>query len=189
MSKLLAILLMVFSLSGCVATALVVGATAGGAVVYDQRSIKTQALDRNAASAINNRFAEDRYFRNQTHVSAAVLNRVALLVGQVPNEELKDRAYQIATSTRHIDRVYNQITIGPPLPFSAQSHDSWITTSVKTQMLATKNLSSTQIKVVTEDGVVYLMGLVSRSQAELATDVARGVSGVRKVVKIFQYAV
>ena len=74
-----------------------------------------------------------------------------------------------------------------PVAFSSRVHDSWITGQVKAKMLDTENLKAPHIKVVTENSVVYLMGLVSRAQADLATDAARHVSGVQRVVRMFEY--
>ena len=84
-----------------------------------------------------------------------------------------------------MSRVYNEITIRKPISLWQRSQDAWITTKVKTEMLAKKDLHSTQIKVVTENSVVYLMGMLTPQQAELATDVARRIDGVREVVKEF----
>lgn len=187
MKKIFFLLLTVLSLSGCIPVALVVGATAGGAVVYDKRDIKTQAFDRNATSAASSRLNEDAYLKGQAHLDVAVFNRTALIVGQVTNPDSKDRAYQLVSTIKGIHQVYNQITIEPAISRSARANDAWITTQVKTAMLATKNLQSTQIKVVTENHVVYLMGVVSHEQADLATEVARDIAGVEKVVKVFQY--
>jgi osmotically-inducible protein OsmY len=86
-----------------------------------------------------------------------------------------------------VTHVYNELTIAAPSSLVSRSSDSYITTKVKTQLFADKNVSGIQFKVVTEKGVVYLMGIVSRAEAEIATDIARQTGGVQKVVKLFQY--
>ena len=191
MKRIITLLISVVALSmtlvGCIPAALVIGATAGGSFIYSKRDIQTMASDKQAAITASTKIAEDLYLRRQTHILVTVFNRTALLAGQTYSQELKDRAGQIVSSVKNIDRVYNEITIAPPGSITQRSKDMWITTSVKTALLSTKDVESTQIKVVTEQGVVYLMGLVTRTQADLATDVTRHVSGVRKVVKIFQY--
>ena len=92
-----------------------------------------------------------------------------LLVGQAQSEELRERAYDDVRVLKGIKRVYNQIEVSPILTTWDQSGDAWITSKVKTAMLAKPGLSSSQIKVVTENKVVYLMGLVTPNQARLAT--------------------
>ena len=86
-----------------------------------------------------------------------------------------------------VTKVYNEIAVKGPTSSLSRASDSWITTKIKTQMLATKGLQSGSIKVVTENGAVYLMGMVSREQADTSVNIARQVTGVQKVVKIFQY--
>jgi len=184
----LPIVLSMFSLSACVPVLLVAaGATLGGAVVYDKRSVTTMAEDRDAASRLLKQISEEPELKSQTHIIISTFNHVLLLAGQATTEEQRNRVYQMASSVPHLKRIYNEITIEPPTSGSVQAEDSWITTKVKSKMLAEKGLSSTEIKVVTENSVVYLMGLVTHKQADLAATVASSVSGVSKVVRIFEY--
>src|SRR5262249_27678907 len=96
-------------------------------------------------------------------------------------------AYNLVNNIPHIKRIYNEVVITQPTSNMVRSKDTWITTKVVTKMLAEKGLRSTQIKVVTENSVVYLMGLVTHSQGNLAAVVASQVSGVTQVVKLFEY--
>lgn len=185
--KALILLALLMPLSGCIPIALVVGATAGGAVLYNQRSLKTQLQDRDAAQRAQDYINEDPELKNRSHISVAVYNHVALMVGQAQTPTLRDRAYQLVQREKNISRIYNEVQIAGATSLLQRSNDGWITTKVKTAMVAERGLKSSDIKIVTENGVVYLMGLVSQQQAKLATNVARRVAGVRKVVKVFQY--
>ncbi|CZR29798.1 outer membrane lipoprotein [Legionella pneumophila] len=112
---------------------------------------------------------------------------MVLLVGQTPAASLRVLAERIAQNAPGVKRVYDEITVDNPIPLTQRTKDSWITSQVRSNMLTKKGLESGSIRIVTENGVVYLMGIVSDEQALLAVDVARRVAGVRKVVKIFQY--
>jgi osmotically-inducible protein OsmY len=190
MKKLIILLIMTIPLLGCVAAvpvAIVAGATAGGAVIYDKRSFKTMSKDQNARNYAQSWLDSDPLLKGHSHISISVFNHIALLVGQAQTPEIRDRAYQIVSRVKNIKRIYNEITITQPISALQRTNDTWITTKVKTAMLAKSGLHSTNLKVVTEDKVVYLMGFVSRKQAALASDTARRISGVTKVVKVFEY--
>ena len=115
------------------------------------------------------------------------LNGIVLLAGQVPTEALKIKASEVAQSLRRVRRVHNELSIGGPISMVARTNDSWLTSKVKTRLLASETTQGLKIKVLTEDGVVYLMGQISRDQADSATAVASKVYGVQKIVKVFEY--
>lgn len=175
------------TLQGCF---FVAGAAAGAAaiaVVYDHRNFQKILQDTEIANKISERIRKVPELRNESHIEVTVFNHVVLLSGETPNPAWKQQAEEIAKSVQDVARVYNQITIQGPTSSLTRTSDSWITTKIKTEMLATEDLKSGSIKVVTENGVVYLMGIVNHEQAETSVDIARQVSGVQKVVKIFQY--
>ncbi|RDI44760.1 BON domain-containing protein [Aquicella lusitana] len=187
MKKFMAIIVLAFSLQGCI---FVAGAAAGAAaiaIVYDHRTIENTLQDTRIANKIADKINKVPALRDESHIEVTVFNRVVLLTGETPNPAWRQQAEDIAKSDPEISRVYNQITIQGPTSTLTRTSDSWITTKIKGQMLATEDLKSSSIKVVTENGVVYLMGIVNRQQADIAVDIARQVSGVQKVVKIFQY--
>ena len=191
MKKCLVLLAMVLPLCGCmvaVPVALVAGATAGGAVIYDKRGFTTMNEDHNAHAYAQRWLNDDPMIKKTgSHISVAVFNHVALLVGQAQTAEVRSRAYQIVSKVKGIKRIYNEITIGKSTSRMQRTSDAWITTKVRTAMLAKSGLNSTNLKVTTENNVVYLMGVVTRKQATLAAEVARRISGVTKVVKVFEY--
>lgn len=175
-------------LQGCF---FVAGAAAGAAaiaVVYDHRTISNTLHDTQIANKIVDRIRTVPGMRADSHIEVTVFNRIVLLTGETPTREWREQAEELAKSVRGVKRVYNQITIEGPTSTLTRTSDSWITTKIKSVMLATENLKSSSIKVVTENGIVYLMGIVTREQADIAVDIARQVSGVQKVVKIFQYS-
>lgn len=149
-----------------------------GAVVEDQ-SIETKVL-------VNLKKLEPEL--KKANIDAISHNGVVLLVGQVGSESLKARATQITSdSSSKIKRIHNELEVAGKTSLLSRSNDSWIATKVRTLMLANSSIPSGQIRVVTENGIVYLMGIVSQADGDLATDLARNVSGVTRVVKVFEY--
>jgi osmotically-inducible protein OsmY len=178
--------LMCSLLAGCVAV-VAVGA-AGGMAVYDRRSVVMMERDARIFYAVNKAIVSDPRFRDSRIVISSY-NQVVLLAGQTPIASLRAAAEQIAHSTPQVRRVYDEVTVDYPLSLSKQSKDTWITGQVRSKMLTQKGLESGSIHIVTEHGVVYLMGIATQEQANLAVNVARQVNGVSKVVKVFQYIV
>lgn len=174
----------VLLLAGCVAAALV--STAAGVIVYDGRGLRMIERDARIFYLVNSSIANDPRFRS-SHIVVTSFNQIVLLAGQTPAASLKVLAEKIAVRTPHVSRVYNQMTIGQPTSFTVRAKDAWITSELRSQMLARKGLESGSIRVVTEAGIVYLMGIVSREQANIAVEVARQIHGVARVVKVFQY--
>lgn len=172
--------------TGCVPAAFVAGASIG-LVVYDQRSPKTIVVDKNIALVVQERLNADRELRTSGHVTVAMFNGVMLLIGQTPTEELRGRAEDIARQHVGAKLIYNEISIGLPVSDGVRNHDVWITAKVRSSLMVTHGLNSSTIKVVTEDGVVYLMGMTTKQQGEIAAAKAQKVSGVKKVVKLFEY--
>lgn len=185
MKRVICLLLASNILAGCVG-AFLAGAAAGGLIVYDRRSIATAATDQKIRHRLIRTIARDPAFQN-SHIVVSSFNRVVLLAGQTPLASVRAQADRIAHATPDVKRVFNEIEIASPSSSMTRSSDSWITTKVKSKMLTTSGLHSSQIKVVTENGTVFLMGEVTQAQASLAVDVARRVGGVQKIVKVFSY--
>ena len=165
-------------LSGCIPVIIAaVGATAGGAIIYDKRSSAVILQDQDISNQALAQLNADPALKGSGRVAVATFNRVVLMVGQVETEEERQAAYADVKRVHGVRRIYNQVEISPELTGWDQSGDAWITSKVKTAMMAKPGLSSSQIKVVTENKVVYLMGLVSPNQARVATEVTQTVSG------------
>lgn len=121
------------------------------------------------------------------HISVTSYNGVVLLTGQVADSQLREKAAHVVGELKKVRQVHNELQIQGKTSLLARSNDTWLSSKVKTRLLADGDISGARIKVVTEDGVVYLMGLLSRIEAEKAADVARSTSGVQKVVRVFEY--
>ena len=149
-----------------------------GAVVEDE-VIETKI-------AVNMRSQEPRL--RQANIDVVSYNGVVLLVGQVESNELKARATEIASQASvKIKRIHNEIEVTGKTSLLSKSNDAWIATKIRTLMLTEKDVPSDQVRVITENGSVYLMGLISQVEGENAANLARNVSGVNRVVKVFEY--
>lgn len=122
-----------------------------------------------------------------SNVAVSSHNGNVLMVGQVPNEEAKSMAEQEVLKLKKVRRVYNELEVAGPTSLLTRSGDAWVTAKVKSQLLASEHVRGLNIKVVTENGVTYLMGLVTKLEAEEATEITRNVGGVTQVVKLFEY--
>lgn len=187
MKKLLFLIAIALSLQGCIFVAGAAAGAAGVAVVYDHRKLEKILLDEKIAKDAATKLRSDEEIHENAHIEVTCFNQVVLLTGEATNSGLRQKAEDIVRTVPDIKRIYNQVLIKGPSSSLTQASDSWITAKIKTQMLATKGLQSGTIKVVTENGTVYLMGIVNKDQAEIAVDIARQVRGVQRVMKIFQY--
>ena len=183
---LLMLLCLMPSLSGCALVA-VGGAATAAAVAIDRRTPGTQLEDQTIEVKAGQALNADKELNDQAHLNVTSYNTVVLLTGETPTDAMRQKALELVKSVEKVTHVYNEITIAAPSSLVARSSDSYITTKVKTKFFANKQLTGIEIKVVTEKGVVYLMGLVTHAEAEIATDIARQTGGVQKVVKLFQY--
>lgn len=120
------------------------------------------------------------------HINIDSFNGLVLLTGQVPNEQLRNLAGDTVGKINSVRQVHNELTSGTPTDFQARSKDSWITTKIKTKLVAS-SIQSRRILIVTEAQTVFLMGLVSRYEADRITNVAKNTDGVKQVVKVFEY--
>ncbi|WP_434776932.1 BON domain-containing protein [Neisseria sp. Ec49-e6-T10] len=178
-------------LSGC--PALLIGGAVGGAKVgFDRRSTGAQtddnAIDLKVAGQINNKINETRTSdAPKASVTVVTYNRASLLLGMVQNEEEQQIAERIVRAQPNVRRVYNQITISPDgRSFGNMSRDSWITSKVRTTILGAKGVSPNHVKVVTYNGVTYVMGILTPEEQAAATAAISQTSGVQKVVTLFE---
>jgi osmotically-inducible protein OsmY len=173
-------------LFACAAVAVGGAAAAGGAVV-DRRTtgtlVEDQTIEIKAIKAIHN----DAELNEQAHMNITSYNTIVLITGETPTDAMRQRTMELVKAVDKVTHVYNELTIAAPSSITSRGSDSIITTKVKTKMFADKKVSGIQFKVITEKGIVYLMGIVSRAEAEIATEIARQTGGVQKVVKLFQY--
>lgn len=151
---------------------------------------------RTAGTLIDDEVIENKILINFTkgsselknsHINVVSFNENVLLVGQVPNEAVKAEAEQIAKATRDVETVHNELQIAGPTSLIIRSNDTYLTSRAKVNLLASQNANGIRVKVITENGTVYLMGLVKRHEAQAAVDEIVNIAGVRKIVKVFEY--
>ena len=172
------------SVTGCVP--LVVGGAVAGAVASnDRRTLGAQTEDK--AIAIKADLRLPKITGPDVHINVNSFNRMVLLTGEVKDEAMKATVEREVKAIDAVASVVNELTIAGPASYTSRSNDALITTKVKASLIEMKTISAISFKVVTERGVVYLMGRVTQREGQVAADVARNVSGVAKVVKVFEY--
>jgi osmotically-inducible protein OsmY len=124
---------------------------------------------------------------NNSHIVVTSFNGIVLLAGQTPRADLKQLAEQTAAAVQKVKKVNNELQVIAPSSMLARSSDAWLTSKIKTEMLTDSAIPGSRIKVVTENGIVYLLGLLTQQEATRATNLVQGVSGVQKIVKLFEY--
>lgn len=179
------ILCAVLSISGC-AGLFIAGAATTANIVTDTRSTKQIWQDNNIefeVAAIGNKAP----FKGKVRVVASSYNGTVVLMGQAPTQEWNIELERRAREVEGVKNVHNQIKLKEPLTVTQISNDSWITTKVKSSLLTDSELNGIKVKVITEDREVFLFGYVTPAQGERATEIARNISGVKQVIKGFQY--
>lgn len=122
-----------------------------------------------------------------SHIVVTSYNGIVLLAGQTPRADLKALAEKEASGVQRVKKVNNELQVMAPSSFLARNNDAWLTTKIKSQMLTDSAIPGSRIKVVTENGIVFLLGLVTQQEATRATNLVQSVSGVQKIVKLFEY--
>jgi osmotically-inducible protein OsmY len=176
LARLTALILCVPLLGGCVGAA-VVGAGAGALMIVDRRAsevyIADQGLELRTASRISEKYGD------KVHVNVTSYNRMLLLTGEVPTAEIK-------ADVDDVKSISNELAIAGPSSFGVRSNDSYITSKVKARFIDANKFSANVVKVVTEAGVVFLLGIVTQAEADAAVEIARTTGGVLKVVRVFE---
>ncbi len=175
-------------LQGCVGALIVGSAAVATKTTTDPRTVGTQVDDSTLEARVNNTLSNDTALKNQARITATVYQGKVLLTGQSPDDELVKRAKNIASGVENVTAIYNEIRKGTPIDFTTVSSDTWITTKVRSQLLTNDSVKSSHVKVVTENGEVFLLGLVSEQEGQSAAQVASKVNGVKRVITAFTYA-
>ncbi|MDC0609270.1 BON domain-containing protein [Vibrio sp.] len=182
---LLITLSLVLMLSGCVGL-FIAGSAATVNYVTDPRTTQ-QIWDDNYIESEITGVVKKPPYRGKTRIIASSFRGSVILMGQAPDEELLQSLENDVRQIKGVKDVYDQVRIKEPLTTLAIGEDSVITTKVKTKLLTDHELSGVKIKVITEDKEVFLLGYVTHKHADKATEIARNVSGVKKVIRAFQY--
>jgi osmotically-inducible protein OsmY len=173
------------ALQGCI-TAAAVGAGTVALMAEDRRTTGTYVEDESIEWKVLARVNSD--FKS-AHVNGTSYNRRVLLTGQAPTEEAKKAIEAAVKSIPEVALVVNELAVGGNTSMASRGSDSIITSNVKTRMVGNGKFSTNHVKVVTEDGVVYLMGMLTQAEGDAAVDIARSTAGVQRVVKAFEYVV
>jgi osmotically-inducible protein OsmY len=171
--------------SGCVPVAAVGVGAATVLSVEDRRTTGTQVEDEGIELRASNRISER--FSDKVHINITSYNRNVLMTGEAPNEQTRAELEKLVTGVPSVRGVTNDVQVGGNTSLTSRANDAGITGKVKARFLDAGKFSPVHVKVVTENGVVYLLGLVTQAEADAAVEVARTTGGVRKVVKVFEY--
>ncbi|SUP87651.1 hemolysin [Yersinia pseudotuberculosis] len=172
-------------LQGCVGAVVVGSAAVATKTATDPRTIGTQVDDGTLEARVVNALSKDKEIKSQTRFVVTAYQGKVLLTGQTPSAELSNRAKQIASGVDGATEVYNEMRLGKPVDLSTASMDTWITTKVRSQLLTSDSVKSSNVKVTTENGEVFLLGLVTQQEAQSAAQIASKVSGVKHVTTTF----
>ena len=170
-------------ISGCFGVA-VVGVGAGALLLGDRRASETYVTDEGIELRANNRLREN--YGSKEHINVTSYNRMVLLTGEVSSPEIKTSVEKLISGVPNVKSISNELTIAGSSSFGGRSNDTYLTSKVKARFVDAQQFSAQHVKVVTEAGVVFLLGLVTQTEADAAVDIARTTGGVQKVVRVFE---
>ena len=171
------------ALSGCFPAA-VVGAGAGVLMITDRRIAESYLADEGIEMRAQNRIGEK--FGSQTHVNVTSYNRMVLLTGEAPDAATKAEVEKAVSGVPNVKSISNELLVAGASSLSGRSNDTYITSKVKARFVEYNKFAANKVKVVTEWGTVFLLGLVTQREADDAVDIARTTGGVQKVVRLFE---
>ncbi|OCQ52368.1 Osmotically-inducible protein Y precursor [Photorhabdus australis subsp. thailandensis] len=174
-------------LQGCIGAAVIGSAAVATKTATDPRTIGQQVDDGTLEARVSNALNEDKQLKEQTRIITTAYQGKVLLTGQSPDSSLSDRAKQIASRVNGAQVIYNEIRQGKPVELGTASKDTWITTKVRSKILASDSVKSSNIKVVTENSEVFLLGILTKQEGNAAAKIASETDGVKRVTTAFTY--
>jgi osmotically-inducible protein OsmY len=173
-------------LAGC---ATVTGVTHQGTIDenYGKRTVGTQVEDQNIETKIGHNLRRTDARLGDARINVDTYNGVVLLTGQVPSQELKEKASEVAREVRNVREVHNELSVAANLPASQRLSDTWLNTRIRTNLAANDRIDSGRIRVITENASVYLMGIVTRAEGDRIVEAVSNVGGMQRIVKVFDY--
>ena len=174
-------------MQGCAPVAVTGATTAVSTMVADRRTTGTIIEDEAIENKLRLALWDRKELNKRVHVNVTSYNTWVLVTGEAPAEEDRQAVIDLVKNVEKVTRVFDEITIAAPSSLLSRSADGVVTAKIKTKLIAEQDLSTLHIKVVTENGVTFLMGLVSEEEGAIATEIARRTGGVQKVVKLFEY--
>ncbi len=186
---LLTLLIGVTQLSGCITTAVVGGAAVGSQIAVDRRTSGIYIEDENIEIKASNRLRQQLDENSKVNVTS--FNGIVLLAGEAVSAEDKAKAETVVKTIPHIRTIHNEVEIMDKASLRQHSSDTYLTSKIKAifvkDYVSNQRFNPSHVKIVSEHDIVYLMGLVTKDEAEAATQLARNAEGVKKVVKLFEY--
>lgn len=173
-------------LQACV-PAVVGGAAVGAGAAHDRRTLGAIIDDENIELKAAAKIGLDADLKNLVHVNVTSMNGIVLLTGEAATSEARDLILNHVRGINGVRRITNELRIAEPSSFGSRSKDSLITSAVKSRFVVDRNIDPTRVKVVTEASVVYLLGLVTQAEGDLAAERAANIDGVERIVKVFEY--
>ncbi len=162
-------------------------AATGAQAAYNHHSIKKSLDDRYITYQAYQKAFHDTHQFDKSNISIDTFNRQVLLTGQIPTKKQRQDLENVVKSIPNVEKIYNLTSISTPSSSLIRISDTWITTKIKSRLISMADIDPSQIKVITENGTVYMMGIIMPEQAEIAVDIASSTDGVQNVVKIFKY--
>ena len=184
--KLFALIVITQVLGGCAAAAVGAGAAGAAALAADRRTAGTMIDDQAIELKAKEKFAADQEIQKQANINIVSFNGQVLLTGEAPSEAIRSRAVSLVQPLDKVKNVHNYVTIGTPTPMETRTNDAVITSKVKSKLVADEGSAGFHTKVVTENGVVYLMGIATPEEVSEAVTATQQVEGVQKVVELFE---
>ncbi|AFJ02051.1 21 kDa hemolysin precursor [Methylophaga frappieri] len=185
--KLIGLTVILAVLQGCAAAVVGGGAATGAAVAVDRRTTGAMIDDQGIEFKASSEIYKNKDIHDQSHINVTSFNGVVLVTGETPSAALKKSVTNIIQDIPRVRKVYNELAILAPSAVASRTSDTWITSKVKSKLLADKTTKGLNTKVVTERGIVYLMGKIKRNESDNVVRVVRSTGGVQKVVKVFEY--
>jgi len=185
---LIALAALISQLMGC-ATAVVGGAATGAAVVHDRRTAPTMLEDQAVEIKALKLLLDHPEISEYSNISITSYNLKVLLSGEADTQEISDRFAELVSNIQRVERVHNEVVVGPSGTLLDQTNDVYLTSKIKLELLSVdfKGFDPTRVKVVTSQGSVFLMGIIKEEEARQAVEKVRFVTGVKRVVKVFEY--
>lgn len=186
LTKAAGLLMLLAALNGC-AVATVVAVTAGATMIADRRTFSKQIDDQSIEFIAQKELGKQEALTKNTNLHVVSMNGIVLIAGQAPNTYLRDVAIKAIQDVPNIVTIYNQIRISSNTGITTKSTDTWLTSRVKSALLADAGVNAADFKVFTENSEVFLLGLVTEDEANIAVEIARNIDGVSRVFKAFEY--
>ncbi|WP_148254662.1 BON domain-containing protein [Aidingimonas lacisalsi] len=154
---------------------------------YGKRTVGSQVEDESIETKTEVNLSKTDARFDDARVNVDSYNGIVLLTGQVPSQELKDKALEIAEAVRNVRKVHNELSVSANLPVGQRISDGWLSTRIRTDLATNESIDASRIRVVTENASVYLMGIVTRDEGDRIAQAIANINGVQRIVKAFEY--